>query len=403
MEDFRFAFLNAVYTNPSGDSIFEVAMATNMMQQQQYVRTNLAGLEQIAKKDGLSKDFYFEDRFLRCRNMRRVPASETVLKSFGKACKVKSNPDLQDMVFEWLEKECLFVTEEALEKIRNEMNYTGDGIVSCKKLQFASSTMSAYYPVVQNGLFSNKMLVTMQERELVAHPFCLAVPEGKSLVYTPHAALRKAVLNNGQYTVVRVDALPLFGDIVFLETLINKCCTMYEVFCAVIAIMKKYISIILEATGVYKEPTAWGGGSRSYASDYGVYLTSSIGRLSQKEIENCVYLLEHTLEDSWQQGGTKLLRENILQLRCSNLCKRALLVVAPVLYHYSDPGERFEAMGCAVDVYDRVRVAFGAYLYAVRVQAYISNNMITYRTPMVLEGSDEHAKTYVREVLDFEN
>ena len=74
-----------------------------------------------------------------------------------------------------------------------------------------------------------------------------------------------------------------------------------------------------------------------------------------------------------------------------------------MLYRYGDPAERFEAMGCAIDTYDRVRVAFGAYLYAVRVQAYISNNMITYRTPMVLEGSDEHAKTFVREVLDFGN
>ena len=403
MEDFKFAFLNAVYTNPGGDSIFEVAMATNTMQRQQYVRTDLAGLQQLAKKDGLSRDFYFEDGFLRCRNMQRMPASETVLKSFGKACRVKSNPDLQDMVFEWLEKECMFVIDEAIEKIGNETNYTGDGIVSCRRLQFASGTMSAYYPVVQDGFLSNKMLVTMQERELVAHPFYLAVPEGKSLVYTPHAAMRKVVLNNSQYTLIKVEALPLFGDIVFLETLINKCCAIHEVFCAIVAIMKRYVSCILEATGVCKEPAVWGGGSMGYASDYGVYLTSSIGRLSQKEIESCIYLLEHTLEDSYRQGGTKSLRENILQLKCSELCKRALLVIAPVLYRYGDPAERFEAMGCAIDTYDRVRVAFGAYLYGVRVQAYISNNMITYRTPMVLEGSDEHAKTFVREVLDFGN
>lgn len=403
MEDFRFAFLNAVYTNPGGDSIFEVAMATNTMQRQQYVRTNLAGLAQLAKKDGLSRDFYFEDGFLRCRNMQKMPASETVLRSFGKACRVKSNPDLQDMIFEWIEKECMFVTGEALAKMEGEMNYIGDGLVSCKRLQFASNTMSAYYPVVQDGLLSNKMLVTMQERELVAHPFYLAVPEGKSLVYTPHTVLRKIVLNNDRYTIVKVEALPLFGDIVFLEALINKCCTMYGVFRAVVAIMKKYISCILEATGVCKEPSVWGGGSRSYTSDYGVYLTSSIGRLSQQDIGNCIYLLEHTLEDSYQQGGTKLLRENILQLRCSELCKRALLIIAPILYRYNDPGERFEAMGCAVDVYDKVRVAFGAYLYAVRVQAYISNNKITYRVPMVLEGSDEHTKTYVREVLDVGN
>lgn len=401
MEDFKFAFLNAVYTNPGGDSIFEVAMSTQLMQRQQYIRTDLAGLKEIVAKDGVCRDFYFEDGFLRCRNMQRMPASEMVLKSFGKACSVKSSPDLQDMVFEWLEKECLFVTEDVLSDIGSEMNYTGDGVVSCRRLQFASSTMSAYYPVVRDGRLSNKMLVTMQEKELVAHTFYLAVPEGRVLTYTPCTMLKSAILNNSRYSVVRVDALPLFGDLVFLETLINKCCTMHEIFRAVVTILKKYVSAILEATGVCREPAPWGGGNRSFDSDYGVYLTSTIGRLSNEDVNKCICLLESKLEDAYRQGGRNLLRENILQLGCSDLCKRALFIIAPILYRYSEPGERFEAMGGAIDVYDKIRVAFGAYIYAVRVQAYISNNMITYRTPMVLEGSDERARTYVKEVLSF--
>lgn len=396
----QYAFINAVYTD-GDENIYEIAMADTTLSNQRYKRVKLEELMQIAQTPGIVTDFYFEDGFLRCRNIPRTQLTVTVSNSLYRELPVKQSPDFQDIIRELIDKDCQFIISDVAKNLKDGDSYAGACIVPCYKIQFAATTMSAYYSVCEDNEMRNHFISRMEGDKLVSLPFYVAIPNRESLQCTRSEKVCHATLNNEEFDVFLVEPISLYGDTIILESLVNKGTALNEILRGSVAIIKKYLSSIFISDGTAQDKISWGGKGTSYSSPYGVYFKTS-AKISNDEINFGALVLGSELQEAYSAGGPKTVTDTINGFGISSCAKRSLHMISNTLLQYTESYNRIEAATCLQTNLERFRAAVGSYLYMVRTQTYLSNRYVVHRFPQVLQGSDERYTTIVNEVLQCE-
>lgn len=384
-----FCFLNAIYED-SSNKIYELVISTRDFSKIEIARVDLAGLEGYAR-GGYVKDFNIDNGILKSFDVPILPLNEYVLKTKNELQTIynvmKSNT-LYSLLFDGLQNNFYFV-DHVDEK---------DVFTPFSSIKFSNTTMSVYYPVINDNKLFNRKIVSMKNDMLTFSPIKVAVPKGIDF----HYECVKEEIDNYDYDVYTVEVISIYDtSFIPILPLINKAATLSIRLGTVVNIAKTFQSNLYESLGVENEKLEWIGGSGSNQSP-GVYFTNSNKKIKKNDIQYALQLmLERKVSDgTYDNFLCNLNRYNLhpdiqvgLRILINNISNKdmtdTLSILQTLMLFYS------------------LNIAYcDMYLYTARSVAYLKHQHLVPQfnfdgslRPPVIYGSDETYYTVVKEVF----
>lgn len=397
LTNLQYCYLNRVYVDSNDVSqLYEFTLSDSYFLNVCTYITDLEGLRKLAENESLSKDFSLDAGFLKCDNVPRVENNNLVKEAIGIPSYVR---DLEYSFYTFVqtavEHDFLIVDDSILDCER----FNGIKVSNFKNIRFSQSTMSVYFPLVNEEGLRNKHLVLLEDGLLRLNVFHFAVPAEYNNQFKENGCVycSRMFINNSEYVIYRMDELPIYPyAYVTAGNVINKAVSVRERSKAIVEVVTDYISFcngVLGNNDNSKLP--WAGGNNSYSSGYGVTLTSSLTLLKRTDRSA---ILDRVLGEIFPEMDSYTAAvEYIKNGGGSQLAKACLNVLSFICFSGKNVTEQLAYAVAVKNKYKTEMFYADLFLYQVRVATYVRRIHLANPINPVLQGSDEAAYTIVNE------
>jgi hypothetical protein len=390
----KYAFINNIYSNSEAsehDSVYEVVISSLDFLDISIYRTDIEGLRRLNEDATLIKDFCFDSSYLRC-NCNILPCMNSVVKeSINK--EIRFTQDSVNSIFTLLlsgVKHGFSIIDDSL---RDELNWTGNGIVRFNRIQFSQSSMSVYVRMAIGSNLKNKHIVKMDKGIIKIEPFCFIVPKADGIIPPFGQFIKDVTFNNKEYQMYEVTDADIFEELhIISPALINKAACSSEKLLSSINVLKEFLNILYEADD--KKMTWVGEQGNKAVRCYGVKFKNSMKHLTKREALNFLEDFQPVLK---RCGSLDVLRDEIASPNFSDLDRFLLNRLGFVLYQSENTAELILNLRTMLDYeYDKFFYA-NLFLYRTRIFLYVTRTSIAIGTPVLTGSNETQSYTIVEE------
>lgn len=346
------------------------------------------------------RDFNIDNKLLQCNPILKIVQVDEQTLDAVKECdamECERIPEyaLYSLLQRGIEQKFLILDD----KKENWKDNTG--VAGFSNIHFSSSTMTVYVRMFDGNNIYNKMIVTMDDNgNLQFKPFLIAVPENTLTVPECKDLNRTVEINNVKYRIWETGDLSLCVGVALADGVINQAQFNSTRYQSAINLCKDFLK---DKTDFIGDAPQWGGGTKSYAFNYGVYLKSSATPLDRTARRSILFATEKTI--------TEGIKEPIEIVRyVLDYCTGDRKTASQLLKYVSSISAKITASGDGVErikaaselLYQLQCIQFytDMYLYRVRVYSYTRKMSLTKRGVTWLVGGNTKEFTKVNTLFN---
>lgn len=339
----------------------------------------LEKLQELAGREECKCDFSIEDGILWCSpDMPLLPVDAVFVDKVKYVAGTMNSTPSDGTIFRLLqliaENDYLILDQD----LSAEEYARGEGVARFVDVHFSESTMTVYARMHKNQGIYNCMLVRHDgKKALLFNKFRVATKMDVVAIPGCKDLNKEVVINSVKYKLWETEVLSVCDEVVIAGGIINRAAAEVKVYRGALVMCDRYISMVTKYLG-NETAVKWSGGDTSYKSPYGVYLESTISKLST----NITGFIEDEVLHEFANGGTRETATNRVVAMLDKIGGNSIVnVYAASVYAgiAATEGDASQKLSVAIDTKKLIGAQLfwrAMYLYRVRAYSFLTETRL---------------------------